>query len=664
MTPDSAILIPSVWWHVHGYRVPLRTPGDAAAEARWPADLAEIFGAGVEQETLEEAILQGVEFLDPLITLLNLAGYEVDALMLTRHPIAGPDHRVLVITLPTLEYRVHPREYLVDVQQIGVDAGLALGLRVAPRMRRAPYPWETRNRVPLGKHQNAPDVTIPLGITALDYPAVENRFFINNDLNGEFLLYPVQEGWLLLLAPDAALPEGHDPVSSPVPLEHFIDSATNLREAVLTALLDAVGNESAALWTATAPATRRGLIGLFDTSGWLFDGETTWSKRAPATPLSADAQSLLALGTEVWRQIREGTDGTAADFRTGLERFLREEIGADVGRDRARDSWRPKLIDERFSTVPVGAAPGPEDEPVMPAPREVLELGLQGAQRLHHLKPSKPYDTVMLAPFAWSSRHRSATQLLLAAFEVGLFEVNGLVDRPFAASYPAPGEIAATILTLTANATLFPPNLGWDGAYGQGAYDDILYPDADERFFSQTGNGVLRGGSNGDAGHNGVTFCSGVTFEVFMRSWEDWCDTQQVEYRLGGLCGEAASWFATVWYNGFGVNGGGPYLAAHRYGLGVPIVILNAANLNDPASNLAARVLPGDVVQLARQQGVGGSGHAVIFREWRIQNGAINGIRYWSSQTSTNGIAEQTEGFTGRLWSPQWEIYVFRPGRV
>ena len=51
---------------------------------------------------------------------------------------------------------------------------------------------------------------------------------------------------------------------------------------------------------------------------------------------------------------------------------------------------------------------------------------------------------------------------------------------------------------------------------------------------------------------------------------------------------------------------------------------------------------PGDFVQLWRHDG---SGHSVIFLDWVRDGEALVGLRYWSTQTTTNGIGEAVERF-------------------
>jgi hypothetical protein len=50
----------------------------------------------------------------------------------------------------------------------------------------------------------------------------------------------------------------------------------------------------------------------------------------------------------------------------------------------------------------------------------------------------------------------------------------------------------------------------------------------------------------------------------------------------------------------------------------------------------------GDFVQIWRHRG---TGHSVIFIDWVRKGGRIQGLRYWSTQKSTQGIGYRTELF-------------------
>ena len=78
--------------------------------------------------------------------------------------------------------------------------------------------------------------------------------------------------------------------------------------------------------------------------------------------------------------------------------------------------------------------------------------------------------------------------------------------------------------------------------------------------------------------------------------------------------------------------GDGPGLALEAYGLGDKIADMK-------------NVQKGDFVQIWRTSG---SGHSVIFINWTTNAvGDTTGMRYWSTQTSTNGVNYNTEYFSG-----------------
>lgn len=150
--------------------------------------------------------------------------------------------------------------------------------------------------------------------------------------------------------------------------------------------------------------------------------------------------------------------------------------------------------------------------------------------------------------------------------------------------------------------------------------------------------------SRGDP--HGRAYCCGLTFEVFFRAWQRWAEQQQVPFRIGGLDRDGLLALRKRWFCG-GTGRRGPLDALLPLRLGVQI--------RDPRE---AR--PGDFVQLWRRNK---SGHSVIFLGWVRRGGKRVGIRYWSTQRSTNGIGVQTESFSGKMGVLPSRIHVVRVGR-
>lgn len=124
------------------------------------------------------------------------------------------------------------------------------------------------------------------------------------------------------------------------------------------------------------------------------------------------------------------------------------------------------------------------------------------------------------------------------------------------------------------------------------------------------------------------TYCCGLTFEVWFRACNERLRLQTKELRRLKL----------DWYVATGKRGG-PVDALVSRGLGMKVETIEDAK-------------PGDFVQLWRESG---SGHSVIFLE--LVDG---GIRYWSTQTATNGIGERRELFYGKNWVKKDELYIAR----
>ncbi|MFM8980163.1 MAG: hypothetical protein ACKOSS_06850, partial [Planctomycetia bacterium] len=127
----------------------------------------------------------------------------------------------------------------------------------------------------------------------------------------------------------------------------------------------------------------------------------------------------------------------------------------------------------------------------------------------------------------------------------------------------------------------------------------------------------------------GRCHCSGLTFEVFVQAWQAREREAGRPARVGRLDLAGLRHLQQQWF-------GSPEdlstlrTALVENGLGVEVHDLEQAR-------------PGDFVQLWRH---GGSGHAAIFLAWeRAADGSRAGLRYWSTQRSTDGIGERVERF-------------------
>ncbi|GAB4315781.1 MAG: hypothetical protein Kow0059_08010 [Candidatus Sumerlaeia bacterium] len=128
------------------------------------------------------------------------------------------------------------------------------------------------------------------------------------------------------------------------------------------------------------------------------------------------------------------------------------------------------------------------------------------------------------------------------------------------------------------------------------------------------------------------TYCCGLTLEVFLRASQEYIKRHGAD-AMPFLTPENWGEFKRLWFVE-NLNGPGPSAALAKFGAGREIS--------------AGEVMPGDFVQLWRTKNRKGrvSGHSVIFLEW-IKNSEddIIGLRYWSTQTSTEGIHENEEYF-------------------
>jgi len=130
---------------------------------------------------------------------------------------------------------------------------------------------------------------------------------------------------------------------------------------------------------------------------------------------------------------------------------------------------------------------------------------------------------------------------------------------------------------------------------------------------------------------NKASHCVGITFEVFFKAMQQ--KNQDLGIPIDNF--NNMNWnqmrdFMLTWYvaNGSKANSN-VAVAVQNYGFGKRIL-----NLEDAK--------PGDFVDISRENN---TGHTVIFIGWIRQNQKIIGLKYWSSQESTNGISYKTEYF-------------------
>lgn len=120
---------------------------------------------------------------------------------------------------------------------------------------------------------------------------------------------------------------------------------------------------------------------------------------------------------------------------------------------------------------------------------------------------------------------------------------------------------------------------------------------------------------------NEGTFCSGYTFMV---AFDALLESKKIDH----LDVDDIKWLQRNWY---GTNAESAetqcLFSLEKLGLGMPV--------------LHAEAEPGDFVQFWRNNK---SGHSVIFLDWiKDSSGKIIGIKYRSTQKSTNGIGDRTE---------------------
>jgi len=349
------------------------------------------------------------------------------------------------------------------------------------------------------------------------------------------------------------------------------------------------------------------------------NGETVDSPFVLEWTAGADVSSLRL-------DIDGETDLSAIDVGDGQGQLV---VRLDVGRHRldlvGLDEHGATLSDYALSLrVDDGTAPwvtitSPGDGAVQPNPVTFVVDASDEVQQVELLADGWSIGTVkpgQLLSYEFSgtgyartieARGSSADGELLATDSISL-TVDPSTD-------PLPSTFNDTVLALVAG---YPT----DGSYGYywpsggswyGTTQDLWYLDS-----------LV---ATGDPEH--LSYCSGITWETFMRAWQEIDRETGGDGSLNGLSVADLDDFRVDWFVR-DLYGDGPGVAVLNYGIGEPVT-----RWQD--------VRPGDYVQIWRHSG---SGHTFVFIDWlRDDSDNIIGVQYWSSQGSTDGISENEEYF-------------------
>lgn len=164
--------------------------------------------------------------------------------------------------------------------------------------------------------------------------------------------------------------------------------------------------------------------------------------------------------------------------------------------------------------------------------------------------------------------------------------------------------------------------------YARDGSHDYYWPE-DSGWYGTTQDVYYLGELVAEGDPEGRCYCVGLTWEVYLRAFDEVDRETGGDGSLNGLSVEDLSDFRVDWFVR-DLWGDGVGIAMDNYGLGDEIT--DVADLE-----------PGDFVQFWR---FSGSGHSVIFIDWALDDdGEITGIEYWSTQSSTDGIEYNTEYF-------------------
>ncbi len=138
---------------------------------------------------------------------------------------------------------------------------------------------------------------------------------------------------------------------------------------------------------------------------------------------------------------------------------------------------------------------------------------------------------------------------------------------------------------------------------------------------------LLKANPNG----NKASHCTGITFEVFFKAMQNRNRDLGIDINnFNGMNKEELYDFALTWYVAKGSEDiSNVAHAMEKYGVGKKI-----HNMEE--------LRAGDFINFNRENG---TGHCAVFINWIREEDKIVGIRYWSSQGSTNGIDYKEEYF-------------------
>lgn len=167
--------------------------------------------------------------------------------------------------------------------------------------------------------------------------------------------------------------------------------------------------------------------------------------------------------------------------------------------------------------------------------------------------------------------------------------------------------------------------------YSKGSYPYLLntdyanYNGVTSNIYYQ-GKLILKANPSG----NRASHCVGITFEVFFHAMQDWNQRHgQSGDTTKGLNYNQLYDFILKWYSAGPKAENNLVVALEKYKLGKRITNFEEAR-------------PGDFIDFSRENQ---TGHTVVLINWIRDHGKIVGLRYWSSQESTNGIGYKTEYF-------------------
>ena len=353
--------------------------------------------------------------------------------------------------------------------------------------------------------------------------------------------------------------------------------------------------------------------------------------RSPADGASVQAPFSLRFSTDdsVW-SVRVELDGQVASQMIDADE-AQVQVDADPGRHKltlvgfdregqplAEDELDLRVLAPDADEWVTFFTPATDTSVVSPVP--ILVQASDGVSAVEIFANGRSLGEWTPDTIAWSDLGGASGAVTLRAEALsengGTLAEDELELSVSQASDPGPSDFNGLLLNLIDTypddgtyTYYWPSGTSWSGSTRDIYYQDALV--ADDGGFSSC-------------------YCSGITWELYLRAWREWDLAQGGDGEdINGLSASQLKTLRGDWYVRE-LDGPGPNVAMEGGGLG-----LTVPSVDDWR--------PGDIIQFWRTSG---SGHTVVFIDWALNEaGEREGFDYVSCQGATDGFGLNRERF-------------------